>query len=678
MKIDRIVLNNFKCFEGTVEITGLGSVTPAKPIILFGGLNGAGKTTLLEAVLLALYGRKNRTLFPTKGARKEDYDNYIYSLVNNREKEHKYLRPVMSVELGLIDVDLGGIPQEFSIRRKWIIRGDDKTILTETIEIDDQTGERTPYVTEENYNEFIETELIPYGISQFFLFDGENIQDFVRDEDKAFADSLEEALGLSLHKLLEDDLRKTKRQILTDYNRDKDVASQMKIIEAEIERLKTQNDDANLSIDSFREEIDKNSESIAEIDRETQRISKVRADDYESYEAQKAALNKEKGKLEAEIGSTITDIPFAFMAELCVKLQTQLAQERYLQDFLAAQHALEPKIARISDALFDGEQCFPPLSAFQVGFYADKLKKILREVLEKMPNDLAGVNLLHQLSSTESGNITSRVESVWPTVASLTRFAEKFSEIEPQLQRIIRSEVRTNDPDVQRLYEEKGSLTERNRTLEKEITDDLLPQIKTCEDSITSKTRQLSELEKKIEKTSSMKKQADYCDSMIDALQEFSKRFREQRVEKLEEYTLEMLKRLSRKSDFVSRVQIVPEENFSIRLYDGYNFLVDKTKISKGEKELVAISLIWALSKLANRELPLVIDTPLARLDSEHRQRIVENYYPFAGQQVILLSTDTEVVGDLFDLVKPNVSQTFLIQKDSVSDSTKFIKGYFN
>lgn len=297
MKINRIALHNFKCFEKTVEISGLADVNPERPIILFGGLNGAGKTSLLESILLALYGRNNRTLFPTRGARKEDYDNYIYSLVNHQEKEKTYLRPVMWVEIGLTDVELGGILQEITIKRKWILRGDDKTIFSEEVEIKDQNGEKTPYVTEENYNEFIERELIPYGISQFFLFDGENIQDFVKDEDKAFADSLEEALGLSLHKQLEEDLKTTKRQILVDYNKDKGVNAQIKIIEAEIEQLKTQTDDANLQIEQLQEELDKNSERIAEIDRETQRISKVRADDYESYEAQKAELNREKGQL---------------------------------------------------------------------------------------------------------------------------------------------------------------------------------------------------------------------------------------------------------------------------------------------------------------------------------------------------------------------------------------------
>lgn len=678
MKINRVSFYNFKCFENLVEVSGLADVTPSRPIILFGGLNGAGKTTLLEAILLAFYGRKNRTLFPTRGAKKEDYDNYIYSLVNNQEKERTYLRPVMSVELGLSDVELGGILQNITIKRKWTLKGDDKTIDSEEIEIKDQNGESIPYVTEENYDEFIDSELIPLGISQFFLFDGENIQDFVRDEDKAFADSLEEALGLTLHKQLEDDLKKTKRQILVDYNKDKEVNSQIKMVEAEIENLKNQADDARLQINEFEEELDKISERIADIDRETQRISKVHADDYESYETQKASLHREKGQLEAEIGNTIAEIPFALMARECVTLGNQLARERSLQDFIGAQQALEPKVALIAERLFSGEPAFPPLSTFQIGYYVDKLKKILREVLEEMPDELRGVDLIHKLSSAEGAYVDSRIESVWQSVANLTRLAEKFNEIDPQLQRILRSEIRTNDPDVQRLYLEKGTLDERKRSIGKEITDVLMPKIKVSEDAISSKIRQLSELEKKIERTSLMKRQADYCDSMIDALQEFSKRFRAERVAKLEELILQMLQKIARKKDFVSRVNIAPNENFSVQLFDGHNFLLDKTKISKGEKELVAISLIWALSKLANRELPLVIDTPLARLDSEHRQHIVENYYPFAGEQVILLSTDTELVGELFESVRPHVSKTFLIQKESVSESTKVVSGYFN
>ncbi len=677
MKIDKIILHNFKGFEGTVELSGIGEVTPEQPIILLGGMNGAGKTSLLEATLLALYGRGNKTLYPTQGAKKEDYDAYIYSLVNNQEKERKVIRPVMWVQLELADVELAGISQNVKIRRKWILK-EDRSIANEEVQILDQNGEKTRYVTEENYNEFITSELIPYGISQFFLFDGEKIQQFVQDEDKAFAASLEEALGLSLHRQLIDDLIITKRQITTEHNKDAEINVQVKNIETEIERLKTDKEQDEFRIEELSEEIARNNEKIEEIDLETKRITKISADDYESYIKKKAELNKEKDLLESEVGSTISEIPFAFMAQLCEQVKEQILHERKLQDFLGAQQALEPKIVRISEQLFEGDQPIPPISEFHQNYYTEKLKKILRHTLEEMPPELGGIDILHELSIGESNQIISRIDSVWASVSNLSKSVERLNEIAPQLNEIQRNQVRTNDPDVQKLYQEKGALQERNATLDREIVDILRPRIKASEDSITQKLRQLTEFEKKIEKHSSMKRQIDYCGSLIEALTEFSKRFRQQRVEKLELYTLEMLQKLARKADFVSRVQIVPDEHFAVRLYTGNNLLIDKTKLSAGEKELVALSLIWALGKLASRSLPLVIDTPLARLDSEHREHIVEGYYPNAGEQVIVLSTDTEVVGELYESLKPYVKKTFLIRKDTVSAGAKFVEGYFD
>ena len=63
--------------------------------------------------------------------------------------------------------------------------------------------------------------------------------------------------------------------------------------------------------------------------------------------------------------------------------------------------------------------------------------------------------------------------------------------------------------------------------------------------------------------------------------------------------------------------------------------------------------MLWALGRTSGRPLPVIIDTPLARLDSDHRRLLVENYFPQASHQVILLSTDTEVDQLYFDLLNP-------------------------
>ena len=99
--------------------------------------------------------------------------------------------------------------------------------------------------------------------------------------------------------------------------------------------------------------------------------------------------------------------------------------------------------------------------------------------------------------------------------------------------------------------------------------------------------------------------------------------------------------------------------------------------MSAGEKEILAISLIWALSKLAERDLPVVIDTPLGRLDTIHRTNIAKNYFPNAGQQVILLSTNTEVVGEELKAIKPYLNKTFIIRKEKQQETSRIEKGYF-
>ncbi|MCG8604340.1 AAA family ATPase, partial [bacterium] len=139
MKIDRITLHNFKCFEGTCSIEGLATgLNSEDRIILFGGLNGAGKTTLFESILLGLFGRKNKgTLWPSKGTKREDYENYIVAVTNNIAKRQE-LRTDLWIELLLSEIDLGGIAQTLSVKRSWKIDNQTNSIYNEKLTIYDE------------------------------------------------------------------------------------------------------------------------------------------------------------------------------------------------------------------------------------------------------------------------------------------------------------------------------------------------------------------------------------------------------------------------------------------------------------------------------------------------------------------------------------------------------------
>ena len=81
--------------------------------------------------------------------------------------------------------------------------------------------------------------------------------------------------------------------------------------------------------------------------------------------------------------------------------------------------------------------------------------------------------------------------------------------------------------------------------------------------------------------------------------------------------------------------------------------------------------MLWGLARTSGRPLPVVIDTPLGRLDSDHRKKLIQNYFPNAGHQVILLSTDTEVDQGLYNQLEPHISQSYHLVYDHKKGHTK-------
>jgi len=74
---------------------------------------------------------------------------------------------------------------------------------------------------------------------------------------------------------------------------------------------------------------------------------------------------------------------------------------------------------------------------------------------------------------------------------------------------------------------------------------------------------------------------------------------------------------------------------------------------------------------------PIVIDTPLGRLDSDHRANLVQNYFPYISHQVILFSTDTEVDQEYFEALKPHISHAYHLEYDPDKGATLVSEGYF-
>ena len=118
-------------------------------------------------------------------------------------------------------------------------------------------------------------------------------------------------------------------------------------------------------------------------------------------------------------------------------------------------------------------------------------------------------------------------------------------------------------------------------------------------------------------------------------------------------------------------------ETLEIRYYDAQNREVPKSSLSAGEKQLMVIAILWALAICSRKKLPVIIDTPLSRLDSLHREALIRTYFPQASQQTIILSTDSEINHTYYDMMKECVGDEFTLRYDEDTQSTTIEKGYF-
>jgi DNA sulfur modification protein DndD len=159
------------------------------------------------------------------------------------------------------------------------------------------------------------------------------------------------------------------------------------------------------------------------------------------------------------------------------------------------------------------------------------------------------------------------------------------------------------------------------------------------------------------------------------ALDDYLHELTQTKVRQLSTFATECFGVLCRKSDLLGAMKINPE-TFEVTLLDGSGAPLPKSSLSAGEKQIYAIALLWGLAKVAGRPLPMIIDTPLGRLDSIHRQNLMERYFPVAAHQVIVLSTDTEVDKPYFQLLQKHVSHAIHL-KTHEGQWSEIAEGYF-
>jgi DNA sulfur modification protein DndD len=219
---------------------------------------------------------------------------------------------------------------------------------------------------------------------------------------------------------------------------------------------------------------------------------------------------------------------------------------------------------------------------------------------------------------------------------------------------------------------EKSKLELKTEVLAEEIGS-INTQLDRITKEITNKLAQIADLE-----TSQIVNQRvlNHAQKAKNTLSKFKDELISKHLISLSDEISKCFQLLHRKSKFGLKFEI-NKGDFSLSIAKPSGEVVPAKSLSAGERQLLAVAILWALAKSSGKTLPTVIDTPLGRLDGPHRQKLITNYFPRAGSQVLIFSTDEEITNEHYESLKGHIALEYNINYDESTESSVFSKGYF-
>jgi len=650
MIIKSLILDNVGLYSQRTEF----SLEPKKPsfgsrpIILIGGRNGAGKTTFLDSVRLALYGKRALGL----GVSTKEYYQYLLSKINQN-----HLERTSSVELKFVYTE-GSIPSEFTVCRSWTVGSDGQ--MRENLDLQ-KNGETVTSVPKQEWENFL-LELIPIGVSQLFFFDGEKIQDIAEDNNSALSDAIKNLLGIDLIEKLRLDLH----SYLTRNRSDEEGQNDVEILTQQLTQLKSQETILNNEYAQLKFEHQALLKNI-----EQKRLRFVSeggaiALEYDQLKAKLSQLNKDINTGKQELVTLANGLlPFLFAPKLIAKYSKQL--EDSSADQSSTQKLFEQAI-----------NSFQNSSILKQELWRDEhwanLNEFLANHFKMQPEQNSHISF-SELTEPKQAlvKLLSLDSEVKVQVKTLyTRFTHLNQEKEATEFSIARAEnADESNAYLDELLQKERKLGELDLTLnqKEEECRKLSWDVVTAERNLKATSESIAEFELQNHKNSLAAKG-------IKALIDFETALLGQKINQVRQNFVEIFNSLLRKRNFITDLQI-DAETFNTRLIKTNGKVVEKSALSAGEKQIYAIAMLWSLAKTSGRHLPMIVDTPLGRLDREHRDNLMKFYFPHVSHQVIILSTDTEIDDLYVNQLDEFISESYLLEYNHELGSTQALPGYF-
>ena len=653
----------------------------ARRMVLIGGKNGAGKTTLFNAIKICLYG----CVAYGFEANNAHYYEKVAEIINSNEKLKKTGEANVIIKLLLDD---GMYDHVYTFDRSWTVTG--KRII-ETFNL-----YKDGIIVSENEKSDFESfllQMLPPNLFRFYFFDGEKISDFIFNGNKNsdFKEAFLKLCNLDTMEIIRENFRRISRTKAKD---GANISQEYDRCLAEDNLIATR---VSCAEDDYKDVLD----DIAQIDDELATLEKLYAKgggiSKKEWRSMQDQITKEEMRREdtrkwlKDIANNV--LPFIILRRQMEEAKDQIIREHRAQAAASVKSTMDtPEINSIIANVLENAG---------VEFSEDIAKKIIFEISGYASYN-AQITPILNLSEFDQYELTSKINSL--LAFDVGRIKSATEDIDASLRcvkrirkKMERSSIENYDGYLQRkneLNEKKLQKTQELMKLDKELQECRSKKAVTAAKLVKAK----SDYEALLKKISIN----DISARALLAFDELQEILYEKSIRLVENGFRSFFAALINKSDLIDGIHIddslnvLPYKNRTFYVPDikkaidknGEEYLIAqiglhayeiyrqkakngeieitlpievKQQLSAGEKQIFIMAIYQALSQLNKIDVPYIVDTPFARIDKEHREKILEQFFKKLNGQVIILSTDEEIVGHYKDVISDVVADTFVL-----------------
>ena len=639
-------------------------------VILISGANECGKTSFFEALAMGLYGRHGLRLVPrartVSGDDEAQLKNYSSFMQNTLHKEtfpQDTRSPRCEVEL---EFNLHGEP--LVIQRHWHFGENNGRHMPQDDEVRVLRNNQPVYPPaydvqdrEEWYRDYIARSLLPVDLANFFLFDGEQAQLYASlDMADQVKRGIKGLLGLTVLEGLANDLDtyavKQRRSVSIPGD------DTMRELADEIEAIRTDIQGKKRSIDLLGDEI------IGLEKRQDDLARKMDEDDSASM-SDIVDLTKEEEKYKNMAASSTQQICDLLAGEMALVLVGEKIRNETL-----AQLEAEEKREQWETGRHKGSEKFNQYHSdlsrrlTELNLFDKKQKEEILAVVEQVWRDIWDPRPDGSAESYLHGGLMGRFRSqAMEAIQEIDReVSDKLRELvhrrtdamkEANRKKDARIKSEARKPEVARIDREQYNKVCSDVTNKKSERSRIEREVQTMESDVNSKESELRRLTKNL--TSEPIRRAEYANRFSGLIQKIAKSAMPSQAKNIGVAMTKAWKNMSHMPERVEKVEVTDDCEVLMLSRDGKN--LREIEKSAGGDQIFTQALFWSVAHVSQHGFPFVVDTPLARLSHKNRLGVIKQFTDHSGQ-VILLSTDTEVVGDVLKAISDRIAARWTLE----------------